>query len=131
MRTRSKLTSVYIGARCSESSTEHFLYLDEAFDKFYLELHGWPSRQIIGYAEYEFVCQEGANVSSPMLHALTRVLPASAQCPGPVIPLTAVLYRSQEARKSLRAFSSSYPEKASSTPLSGSEEESGGFPHGT
>lgn len=128
---RLKITSLYIGDRCSESSTEHFLYLDQRFETFYLALYGWPTQEIIGYAEYQFVCCEEGKSISPMLHALTKLLPANAQCPGPIIPLTAVLYRSQEILRSLRASSFSFPEATPSTLLSGPEEANGGFPRET
>lgn len=127
----SNITSVYVGARRSESSTEHFLYLDQRFDTFYVALYGWPCKEIIGYAEYQFVRRENVKAISPMLHALTRLLSADAQCPGPIIPLTAVLYRSQEVLQSLQASSSSRPEIKRSTLPFGSEEANGGFPHET
>ncbi len=126
---RLKITSLYIGDRCSESSTEHFLYLDQRFETFYLALYGWPSQEIIGYAEYQFVCCEEGKSISPMLHALTKLLPANAQCPGPIIPLTAVLYRSQEVLLSLQASSSSLLGVKLSTLPSESEEANGGSPH--
>ena len=96
MKPQSHITSVYVGARRSASSTEHFLYLDQRFDHFYVALYGFPSEALIGYAEYQFICHEEGKPISPMLHALTRLLPAEAQCPDPIIPLQAVLYRTQE-----------------------------------
>ncbi len=125
----SNITSVYVGARRSESSTEHFLYLDQRFDSFYVALYGCPSKELIGYAEYQFICHEEGKLTAPMLHALTRLLPADAQCPGPIIPLKAVLYRSREVLQSLQASSSSRPGVKRSTLPSGSEEANGGFPH--
>ncbi|MDN3525331.1 hypothetical protein QWY79_08600 [Halomonas sabkhae] len=96
MTSESRITSVYRGARRSASSTEHFLYLEQRFDRVYIALYGWPSGVLIGYAEYQYVCCEDSKAIAPMLHALTRLLPAEAHCPGPIISLTAVLYRSQE-----------------------------------
>lgn len=96
MKPQSNITSVYVGARRSETSTEHFLYLDQRFDRFYVALYGFPSEALIGYAEYQFICHEEGKPIAPMLHALTKLLPAEAQCPGPIIPLQAVLYRTQE-----------------------------------
>ncbi len=100
MQSQSNITSVYMDARRSASSTEHFLYLDKRFDRFFVALYGWPSKEIIGYAEYQFACCEESKSASPMLHALTRLLPPESQCPGPIIPLNAVLYRSQEILQS-------------------------------
>lgn len=131
MEPLSSITSVYRGARRTESSTEHFLYLTRRFEIFYVELYGWPSKEVIGYAEYQFVCCEEGKPISPMLHALTRLLPADARCPGPIIPLTAVLYRSQEVLQSLQASASLPPEVTLSILSSETEGENGGFPHET
>ena len=128
---QSNITSLYVGARRSEMSTEHFLYLDQRFDSFYVALYGCPSKELIGYAEYQFICHEEGKPIAPMLHALTRLLPADAQCPGPIISLQAVLYRSREVLQSLQASSSSPPGAKPSTLPFGSEEASGGSPHET
>ncbi|MGJ8518479.1 hypothetical protein LMG33810_002853 [Carnimonas sp. LMG 33810] len=99
------IASVYLGNRKSECSTEHYLYLDRKYDRFFVELHhGLPSAgpRVIGYAEYQFATEDTSEPRCPMLHVLCGLLSADSQCPGPIIPLKGALYRRREVFESLR-----------------------------